>query len=71
MIDKNWKTSKRKSTNELLQYVFDYIYSSIKEYTNNKFKIVDPEPFPKYFEKISEHKKELFEWLDSNNKENI
>ena len=63
LIDKNWKENKNRNTSRLLEYVFSYPYSSIKEYKGNKFKIINPSVFPAYFEKLIDHKKELFEWL--------
>jgi len=63
LIDKNWKEHKKRNFHILLKYVFDYKYSSLKEYMNSNFKIVNPTPFPTYFKKPNDHKKELFEWL--------
>ncbi|MFZ2205471.1 MAG: transposase [Minisyncoccia bacterium] len=70
LIDKNWKEKRTKSISELLKYIFEYPYSSIKEYSENKFKILNPLQFPSYFKKPDDHKKELFEWLNFNEKEN-
>ena len=67
LIDKNWKENKTKNINKLLGYVFSYQYSSLKEYTNQKFITLNPSQFPHYFKKPNDHKKELFEWLDFNN----
>lgn len=67
ILDKNWKSKRNKSIKELLNYVFDYPYSSIKEYKIGKFYILNTEKFPKYFKSINGHKKELFEWLNFNN----
>ena len=64
LIDKNWR--KNKYNIKILQYVFDYPYSSIKEYLNQKFIITNPSQFPIYFKNPIEHKKELFEWLNFN-----
>jgi hypothetical protein len=66
LIDKNWKENKTKNINKLLDYVFSYPYSSLKEYINQKFIILKPSKFPHYFKKPNDHKKELFEWLDFN-----
>lgn len=64
LIDNNWKEKdRRKSTSELLEYVFDYPHSSLMEYKINKFKILNPENFPSYFKTSNEHKNELFDWL--------
>ena len=64
LIDKNWKENKTKNVNNLLNHVFSYPYSSLKEYINQKFKILNPSEFPYYFKKPNDHKKELFEWLN-------
>ena len=66
LIDKKWKEGKSKNTTKLLKHVFTYQYSSLREYTESKFKIVIPKPFPVYFKKINEHKEELLEWLSFN-----
>ena len=63
LIDKNWKNSEDRNAPNLLKYVFDYPYSSIKEYKDQKFKILNPSEFPTYFKNPIDHKKELFEWL--------
>ena len=64
LIDKNWKENKTKDISKLLNYVFSYHYSSLKEYADKKFKIINKTPFPNYFNNINDHKKELFEWLN-------
>ena len=66
LIDKNWKENKAKNINNLLNYVFEYLYSSLKEYMDSKFKIINPTFFPTYFKKPNDHKRELFEWLNFN-----
>lgn len=63
LINKHWREDKKRNISELLKYVFSYPYSSLHEYTDNKFNIIDPDEFPKYFTKPSDHKKELFNWL--------
>lgn len=68
LIDKNWKENKDRQTHELLKYAYSYPYSSIQEYNNSKFNIVDPKQFPVYFKNPNEHKKELFNWLNLNKK---
>src|SRR3989344_5200025 len=65
--DKNWKESKKRNLKELLSYVFSYSYSSIREYVDSKFRILNPKEFPAYFPKLREHRKELFEWLTFDN----
>ncbi len=64
LIDKNWK--KNKNASHLLEYILSYPYSSIKEYKEAKFKIINPSIFPNYFQNPISHKKELFEWLKIN-----
>ena len=67
LIDKKWKTNKHKNTADLLKFIFNYPYSSIKEYSEEKFIILNPFKFPIYFKKPIDHKNELFEWLNFNN----
>ncbi|MFA7285687.1 MAG: transposase [Candidatus Paceibacterota bacterium] len=64
LIDKNWKENRTRNSIKLLDYVFSYKYSSIKEYSENSFTTINPEVFPDYFIKINDHKKELFGWLN-------
>ncbi|MFA5095149.1 MAG: transposase [Candidatus Paceibacterota bacterium] len=64
LINKNWRESKNNNRTNLLNYVLKYPYSSIKEYTEQKFQILNPSQFPIYFKKLIDHKKELFEWLN-------
>lgn len=68
IIDKSWRNNKNKNITNLLKYVFSYPYSSLKEYNNEKFKIINPSQFPVYFKKPIHHKKELSEWLNFENK---
>jgi len=63
LIDKNWKDNKKRDTINLFKYVFAYQYSSLKEYTDSNFRIINPASFPNYFKKPIDHKEELFEWL--------
>lgn len=63
LIDKHWKENKNKDLTRLLEYVFSFRYSSLYEYLNSQYKIINPDAFPLYFKKPSEHKRELFEWL--------
>lgn len=60
--NKNWKENK--NIVNLLKYVFAYQYSSLKEYMESKFKIINPSEFPVYFKNLTAHKKELLEWLN-------
>ena len=63
LIDKDWKDNKNRNTARLLKYVFAYPYSSLREYAENNFKIINPSPFPEYFKNPEDHKKDLLEWL--------
>ncbi len=65
LIDKNWRENKNRNTARLLEYVFSYPYSSIKEYKDGEFHIINPASFPAYFKKPIDHKKELFGWLST------
>jgi len=62
--NRNWKKDKKRNISNLLNYVFSYPYSSLREYVNLKFKILNPEHFPVYFRKLIDHKEEFFEWLN-------
>lgn len=64
LIDKNWKENKKRNIANLLNHVFSYPYSSLKEYVDGKFRIINPAVFPDYFKKPTDHKNELFEWLN-------
>lgn len=64
LIDKNWKENKNRNTDDLLRYVFSYPHSSLQEYQTGKLKITNPAVFPTYFKKPTDHKEELFEWLN-------
>lgn len=67
IIDKKWRENEKRNTKNLLKYVFSYQYSSLKEYINLKFNIINPTPFPLYFKKPTDHARELFEWLSFEN----
>ncbi|MEK7113409.1 MAG: transposase [Patescibacteria group bacterium] len=64
LLDKNWKENGRKNVRNLLNHVYSYPYSSLKEYSNLQYKIINPSQFPTYFKKPNSHKSELFEWLN-------
>jgi hypothetical protein len=67
LVDKNWRENINKNITNLLKYVFDYRYSSLSEYRNYTFSILNPCAFPEYFKKPEAHKKELFGWLNFTN----
>jgi len=61
--DKDWRGNKGRDTVGLLEFICSYRYSSINEYLNRNYKILEPKTFPQYFTSPEEHKSELFEWL--------
>ena len=67
LIDKNWKENKNRNIAILLKYVFSYPYSSLKEYAEEIFHIINPAQFPAYFRNPADHKNEVFEWLSLDN----
>lgn len=62
--DKDWRDNKKRNMQELSKYAWEYPYSSLKEYLNEEFKILNPKEFPSYFKDPIDHKNELFEWLN-------
>jgi len=68
LINKNWREGKVRNINNLLKHVFSYSYSSLNEYTNSKFEITNPSKFPTYFKEPDDHRRELFEWLNFNDR---
>lgn len=64
IINKNWRENNNHNKSKLLDYIFKYPYSSLKEYAEEKFKIVNPTVFPPYFKKPIDHKEELLDWLN-------
>lgn len=63
LIDKNWRENKNRDTVRLLNFACNYQYSSIGDYINQRYNIIDPNEFPSYFLKPEDYKKELFDWL--------
>src|SRR3990167_8168549 len=67
LIDKNWKEKQTKKVHQLLKFVSMYEFSSLQEYVkfpiNIKRTILNKKAFPNYFEKLDNHKSELFDWL--------
>jgi len=57
--NKNWKENRLKETKSLKNFVFNYKYSSMGEYLNNDFVIINPFSFPDY-EKNYKSKEEYF-----------
>src|SRR3989338_11716474 len=46
IIDKNWRDKADRNVTKLLEYIFQYQYSSLKEYLDNKFEVTNPIEFP-------------------------
>ncbi|OGK75192.1 hypothetical protein A2575_00100 [Candidatus Roizmanbacteria bacterium RIFOXYD1_FULL_41_24] len=46
--DKNWKERKQKDFKTLREFIVNYKYSSIREYVENNFIIINPSFFPDY-----------------------
>jgi putative transposase len=67
LIDRNWKENRNKNNARFLEYIFSYPYSSLKEYIDAQFRIIDPAQFPGYFKNPTEHREELFEWINFDN----
>ena len=63
LIDKDWKNKKVKNKSLLLRNVLSYQYSSLQEYTQEKYTILNPGDFPNYFKTLEDQKKDLFIWL--------
>ncbi|PIR68522.1 hypothetical protein COU49_00575 [Candidatus Nomurabacteria bacterium CG10_big_fil_rev_8_21_14_0_10_35_16] len=64
LINKYWRKIKIKNSIHVLEYVFSFRYSSLHEYLDSKYKIINPKKFPSYFKKPNDHRKELFEWIN-------
>lgn len=63
LVDSGWRKNHNKNTKLLLEYVFSFAHSSLHEYLDGQYRVVEPGVFPGYFQKPYEHKKELFDWL--------
>lgn len=68
--DKNWRERGPKDFNTLKEFILNYKYSSIDEYINNDFNIINISSFPEYRE-LYNSDKEYFEnmidgWLNYN-----
>ncbi len=66
--DKNWKENRPKDSRSLKEFIVSYKYSSIGEYINNNFTIVNISVFPDYRE-LYKSNKEFFkimidDWLN-------
>lgn len=63
LIDKSWKEKKGAHADVLLKYISSYPYSSFPEYLSGIPEVLHPTDFPRYFNTIKDHTKELFSWL--------
>src|SRR3989344_4514771 len=61
--DRYLKYNMRGDNKEILNFCLSYSNSSIGEYRNSHYKIIDPRHFPEYFSSYSNHIEELVEWL--------
>jgi len=66
LINKNWREDPG-DKKDLLNYVLKYPYSSVKEKSYFKDKIINISSFPEYFKNAKNNKDELFEWLNYSN----
>lgn len=64
IIEPLWKEKIVKNKKLLLNYIFTYPYSSIKEYLSLKFHICNPTEFPVFFKNPQNHVDDLLEWLN-------
>jgi len=63
IIDKNWRDNIGRDSKKLLDFCLSYDNSSVVEYRNMNYKIINPQKFPSYFSLFSSHVSELAEWL--------
>lgn len=72
--DKNWREYGPRDFNFLHEFVLNYKYSSVREYTNNNFIIINPECFPDFVNDYKSRKEYLkvmiSDWLNYQEKEN-
>ena len=67
LIDPHWKEEGNKNVETSFQFASSFQYSSLLDHLGHireENKIVDNSPFPEYFLKQSDIKRELFEWLN-------
>jgi putative transposase len=72
LIQKDWKEKGIRNKKEALNYLNEYPYSSYLDFIGEKRiqnKILNIEPFPKYFKNKESFLAEIFEWFNHNNKE--
>lgn len=63
IIDQNWKISTRRPSNEILQFLISYKYSSFGEYYRDEENIVNKKVFPAYFPTSSSILKDAASWI--------
>ena len=71
LIQKDWKEVGVKNKKEALEYLYNYQYSSYLDYLETKriqSNILNKEAFPEYFPSKKSFTKEIFEWINYNEK---
>lgn len=64
IINQDWKTKIKLGYGaDDYNFIIKYPYSSINEYVDSNYKIVDKNSFPDYFPTTEEFKKDLFSWF--------
>lgn len=66
LIDSKWKEEGIKDAAKSFDFAASFQYSSLPDYLGNQRnenKIINPDPFPEYFNSHQDIQSELFEWL--------
>lgn len=63
LYDRDWKERGPKDLRKLKERIAAYPFSSIREYRTGEFSIVDPDPFPGYFESANEFDQYIDSWV--------
>lgn len=67
LIDPTWKEEGIKDAAKSFDFAASFQYSSLPDYLGQDRKekaVVNPKPFPEYFQTAAEHQNELFEWIN-------
>jgi len=62
--DNNWKEKESKNFNSLKEFIVNYKYSSMGEYLNDDFIIINPKKFPTYIENYDSKNEFLKSMID-------
>ena len=68
LFDPRWKEDGVKNLKKLKKQIMEYPYSSIHDYTSSNFTILNPRPFPKYFEMSTDFESQILFWLSFKDK---